>query len=213
MDAKTIVFLLADVLMVAAGIVYGWKFVRKRNYLLGIEWWVVATSGTNFFFYALTNSQFLYDISYFFDAFSRAFGLPLIGVAGLMAVTHRYRPSGLTDVLWFVGCIAGTVVLVSVDAVAPAKPWFYLVMWTLYSFYLAYFAWRLLQAGARAHALGMTVVLVTSQVIATVYDFFHIPGDDAQHTLFYIAALSTWAYSLFETYHAYCALERAERIA
>jgi hypothetical protein len=212
MDLKTAVFLLADALMVAAGVVYGWKFVKKRNYLLGIEWWVVATSGTNFFFYALTKSQFLYDISYFFDAFSRAFGFPLIAVAGLMVVTHRYRPSALTDVVWFVGCIAATFALISIDAVVPAKPWFYLVMWTVYSAYLAYFIWRLLRVGERRHALGMTVVLVSSQLIATIYDFFHIPGDDPEHTLFYIAALSTWAYALFETYYAYCALERAEKI-
>lgn len=210
MDVKTMLFLLADILMVAAAAVYGWKFVRKRNYLLGIEWWVVGVSGTNFFIYALTQSQVLYDISYFFDAFSRAFGFPVIAVAGLMVLTHRYKPSALADVAWFAASVAGTVVLLS-DALAPARPWFYLVMWTGYSCFLAYFIRRLLKAGQRFHALGMTVVLVTSQAIATIYDFFHIPGDDDQHTLFYIATLSTWAFALFEQYYAYCALERAEK--
>lgn len=209
MDPKTLVFLLADAAMVAAGAIYGVKFLRKRNYLLGLEWLIVALSGTNFFFYALSGSHALYNISYFFDAFSRAFGFPLIAVAGLMAVTHRYKPSTLADITFFGASVAGTVVLVAADFVVPAKPWFYLAMWTGYSICLAYFAWRLLIVGEKTHAIGMFLVMLSAQAIATIYDFFHIPGDDDQHTLFYILALSTWAFSLFETYHAYCALERA----
>ena len=210
MDLKTLMFLLADVVMVAAGVVYGWKFLKKKNYLLGVEWLVVATSGTNFFFYSLSQSQALYNISFFFDAFSRAFGFPVIAVAGLMVVTHRYRPSTVADVAFFVGSTIATFVLLA-DALTPIRPWFYLVMWTAYSGYLAYFVWRLLKAEEFGHALALTLVLVSSQAIATIYDFFHIPGDDEQHTLFYIAALFTWAYALVATYHAYCAIERAEK--
>lgn len=210
MDLKLCFFLLADAAMVAAAATYGWKFLNKRNYLLGLEWWIVGLSGTNFFFYSLSGSHFLYNISYFFDAFSRAFGFPLIATAGLMAVTHRYKPSVFADVALFVLGTAGAIVLVTVDAVAPAKPWFYLVMWSAYSVYLVYFAWRLLRAGEKAQAFGFAVSLVAAQVIASLYDFYKIPGDDDQHTLFYIAALSTWAYSLLQTYYAYCALERAE---
>lgn len=211
MDIKLVVFLLADAAMVASAAIYGWKLLRQRNYLLGLEWWVVGVSGTNFFFYSLSGSARLYDISYFFDAFSRAFGFPVIAVAGLMAATHRYKPSALADVAFFAGSIVGTIVLLYVGALEPVKPYFYLVMWGLYSVYLAYFVWRLLRVGENLNALGLGLALVSAQVIATIYDFFHIPGDDDQHTLFYIAALSTWGYSLFATYYAYCALERAEK--
>lgn len=41
--------------------------------------------------------------------------------------------------------------------------------------------------------------------ISTIYDFFHIPDDDEQHTIFYIAALSTWALIVVVLYYAYCA--------
>jgi hypothetical protein len=99
---------------------------------------------------------------------------------------------------------------VAVDFVAPAKPYFYLAMWTAYSIFLAYFAARLWSAGQRGHAIGLCLVLLSSQAIASIYDFFHLPGDDEEHTLFYIFALSAWAFSLVGTYYAYCALERAD---
>lgn len=210
MGLKFLVFCLADAVMVAAGATYGCKFLKKGNYLLGLEWLIVALSGTNFFFYALSGSEFLYRISYFFDAFSRGFGFTVIAVAGLMAVTHKYKPSILVDIAFFVLSGLVTVALVAADVVTPAKPWFYLVMWSAFSLYLAYFAWRLLAAGEKAHALGVIVVVLTCQAIASIYDFYPIPGDDDQHTLFYIAALLSWGYALFELYFAYGALERVE---
>lgn len=210
MDIKTLVFLVADAVMVLAGCLYGLKFLKKRNYLLGLEWLIVGLSGANFFLYSLTGSHFVYNISYFFDAFSRAFGFPVIATAGLMAVTHGYKPSTLADAGFFVASFVGAVILVAADSVAPAKPWFYLVMWTAYSIYLTHFSWRLLRAGEKAHAIGLFLVMLSSQVIASIYDFYKIPGDDDEHTLFYVLALSAWAYSLVETYYAYCALERAE---
>lgn len=234
-EFKSIGFLVADFLMVAAGAIYGWKFLKKKNYLLGLEWWIVAISGTNFFFWALAHdagleglSAGLYSVAYYFDAFSRAFGFPVIAVAGLMAVTHFYRPSKLTDMLWFAGSFMAAAVLMVVateyrgvlgsfgestlvQTIEAAKPWFYLLMWTAYSGFLAYFAWRLFRVGERLHGWSMVVVMVSGQTVATIYDFFEIPGDDAEHTLFYILALSAWAFSLFAIYHAYSALERAQR--
>jgi hypothetical protein len=209
MDLKSLFFLAADALMVVAGCVYGWKFFKARNYLLGLEWLIVGLSGANFFLYFLTGSHSVYQVSYFFDAFSRAFGFPVIATAGLMALTHGYKPSAMADVAYFIASFAGAVVLVAVDAVAPAKPWFYLAMWTAYSLYLTRFAVRLLGAGRKMHALGMLLVMLTSQAIATVYDFYKIPGDDDEHTVFYIFALLTWSFALVQTYYAYRALEGA----
>lgn len=210
MDPISLAFLAADATMVAAGCIYGLKFLKQRNLLLGFEWLIVGLSGANFFAYFLTGSPVVYSVSYFFDAFSRAFGFPVIAVVGLMAATHRYKPSAWLDAGLFIACFAGAWVLVAVDAVAPAKPWFYLAMWSAYSVFLCYFMARLWRAGQTGHALGLLLVMLTSQAIATVYDFYHLPGDDNEHTLFYILALSTWAFSLIETYHAYGALQRAE---
>lgn len=49
MDLKTALFALADIFMIFAGLTYGWKFIRDyKNYLLGLEWIIVGSSGTNF---------------------------------------------------------------------------------------------------------------------------------------------------------------------
>jgi hypothetical protein len=99
-----------------------------------------------------------------------------------------------------------------VNTIETIKPWFYLVLWTLCSCFLTYFAWRLFQVGERLHGWSMLTAMVAAQTIATIYDFFKIPGDDANHTLFYIAALSTWAFLTVALYYGYCALERKQQV-
>ena len=54
MSIKELLFAVADLLMIFAGFTYGWKFIRNyKNYLLGIEWIIVATSGVNFLIYGM----------------------------------------------------------------------------------------------------------------------------------------------------------------
>lgn len=232
-EYKTIFFLVADVLLIAAGTIYGWKFLKKRNSLLGLECLIVAISATNLLFSALlisvpgfeSISLTLYGNALFLDAFSRASGFPLIAMAGLMALTHAYHPSRSAEIIWFASSFAAAGILIAVapenrhilgtfadstlvHAIEAIKPWFYLVMWSLCSCFLAYFAWRLFQVGERLHGWSILAAMVAAQTIATIYDFFKIPGDDADHTLFYIAALSTWAFLTVALYYAYCALER-----
>lgn len=209
MDTRIILLLLADVLLLTSSLVYGLKFLRKRNYLLGVEWLVVTVSTTNLLIYLLSEWQTAYDISFFLDAFSRGFGIPVIATAGLMAVTHGYKPSTRTDVLWFAASIAGTFVLVGADFMKKPLPYFYVLMWTAFSVYIAYFAWRLKRAGKGGHAAAVALGLVAGQVIACIYDFYRIPGDQDQ-MIFFTLALTTWAYSLAAMYYAYGALERAE---
>ena len=203
---------LADALLILAGIVYGVKFLRKRNYLCGIEWLIMATSGTNFFLWALFGWQVCYDAAHFFDAFSRSFGFPVVAVAGLMAVTHNYQPSRLADALYFLLGFAGAAVLVAADhspAFAVYKPPFYMLTCVVFLAYLAYFAVRLQTVGETLHAMGTVLVVASGLAIAIFYDYLPLPGDDADRTLFYTAALSVWAFMLFELYCAYRALERA----
>ena len=209
MEPKIIMLLLADLLLLASSLVYGLKFLRKRNYLLGVEWLVVTVSTTNLLIYLLSEWQTAYSISFFLDAFSRGFGIPVIATAGLMAVTHGYRPSMRADLLWFVASLAGTFVLVGTDFMKTPLPYFYLIMWTAFSVYIAYFAWRLKRAGAAGHAAAVVLALVAGQAVACIYDFYRIPGDEDQ-VIFFTLALTTWAYSLAAMYYAYGALERAE---
>ncbi|QUN32329.1 MULTISPECIES: hypothetical protein [Cupriavidus] len=210
MELSFYILCLSIATLVATSLIFGLKFLGKRNYLLGFEWLVVTFSASNFLLYFLGGVEFSYRISYFLDAFSRGFGIPVIATAGLMAVTHRYKPSILSDVLFFAAAIAATAVLVSADFMAQPRPYFYVAMWSAFSVYLAYFAWRLLSAGEGLLALGVLVVLLTSQAIATIYDFYKIPGDDEQ-ALFYVLACLAWSLMCVVMYYAYGALERAEK--
>jgi hypothetical protein len=145
MDQRSLVLVISSVLLALSSFVFGWKFMTKRNYLLGLELWVVGVSATNAVGFFATGSPVSYEISHFFDAFSRGFGMPVIAVAGLMAITHGYKPSIRQDVLVFVACFAGTFVLVGADFIAGFLPYYYLTMWILLSIYLVYFVVRLIR--------------------------------------------------------------------
>ena len=211
MDLRSLILMFSSALLALSSFVFGWKFVKKHNYLLGIEMWVVGTSATNAVGYFATGNATSYEVAHFFDAFSRGFGLPLIVVAGMMVITHGYKPSIRQDVLAFVASFAATCVLVWAPFVQGVLPYYYVVMWGLLSVYLAFVVKRLLDIGAVLQAMALLVALVTSQAIACIYDFYKIPGDETNVVFnFYTLALCTWAYWMPAIYFAYCALERAK---
>ncbi|WKG05495.1 hypothetical protein [Mycolicibacterium sp. HK-90] len=208
--------LLADLCMLAAGLYYGMKFVRhQHNLLLGIEWLVIGLSGTNVLFLAATgavHSSFSYHLMVFFDAFSRSFGMTLIIVLGMLAVTHRYRPSWVVEV----GAVAAAVA-VGLNRALDVRPvelgWaiFYLVMNLAVALFMSAVAVRLWRIGERRHAIWVFVATTLGAFVAVIYDFVHIPGDDAEHTLFYILAMSVWALMLVTYYHGYHVLAMSRR--
>ncbi|NHQ91933.1 hypothetical protein [Janthinobacterium lividum] len=209
MEFKYYIYCLADTVLIATSLNYGVKFLKKRNFLLGGEWLVVAFSATNLLINALTEVPEFLNISLFCDAFSRAFGIPVIAIAGLMAVTHRFKPSTFVDVTLFAAGLVVTVFVWEADFLIEAKPYFYLVMWTLFSVYLLGFAFRLARAGEKLQAASVVLAMLFAQTIASIYDFYHIPGDD-DHVIFYSFALLAWSFLGFSLHHAYCALERLQ---
>ncbi|MET8424482.1 transporter [Nocardia sp. NPDC004860] len=213
MDIKNLLLLLADLWMIFAGFTYGSKFIRNfRNYLLGLEWIIVATSGTNFFFFALLGAHRtspMYHIALFFDAFSRAAGITLILILGLMKVTHRYKPSLPTDIAVFaLATVAGLYLSIFADRIGVAGATFYVVVNVITSVFLLYFVRRLWNIDERGQAIGVVLATAAAFVIAATYDFYHIPGDDENHTFFYIGALATWGFQMMMYYYAYRALHR-----
>jgi len=208
MEVRDILSILSCILLVLSGAIYGFKFIGKKNYLLGLEWLIVAFSGSNLLIYLFTEWKVNYSISFFLDAFSRGFGIPIVATLGLMAVTHNYKPSVLKDLVIFAASFAATFVLVLADFVREPLPYFYVLMWSCYTLYLAYFTWRLIRVGESLHALATAVGAVAALVVAIVYDFFPIPGDD-NHMIFMTFALTTWSYTLIQMYYAYGALGRA----
>lgn len=220
MDVKSLLFVLADLSMIVAGYTYGIRFIRNyRNYLLGLEWIIVASSGVNFLIWALLGgpeTSPMFDLAIFLDAFSRSVGITLILVVGLMKVTHGFRPSVAVDVAVFGLAIAAGLLLAQLgghpDAAAGPPPinvpiaTFYVVVNLVTTVFLLYFAWRLWRVDARSHALGVVAVTIAGTVIAAIYDFYPIPGDDAHKTILYILALSTWASQMVVYYYGYRAL-------
>lgn len=209
METQVVLALLSSFLLIASGTIYGVKFLYKRNYLLGFECLIIAFSATNFLVYLLTKWTIPYGISFFLDAFSRGFGIPIVAVLGMMAVTHDYKPSVLKDALIFAVSFAATFVLIGADFMAGPLPYFYVIMWTGYSLYLVYFIARLGYLGERLHALGMTVAMVLGLAVAFIYDFFPIPNDESK-VVFLTLALTTWSYIMVQMYYAYSAFERAK---
>ncbi|WP_406864231.1 transporter [Streptomyces sp. HUAS MG47] len=211
MELKDLLFLLADVWMITAGFTFGWKFIRNfRNYLLGLEWIIVATSGSNFLVYALLGadeSSPMYTAAHFLDAFSRSVGITLILVLGLMGATHRYKPSKATDVGVFAFAAAvGLVLQLFGERLGLGMAVFYVVVNVLTTLFLVYFSKRLWAIGEKRLAVGAGLATAAAFLIAATYDFFPIPGDDEAHTVFYTAALSTWGFQMCMYYFAYRAL-------
>lgn len=217
---KDLLFLAADLWMIFVGYFFGWRFIKHYgNYLLGLEWMIVATSGTNFLLWALLGGDegsVLYDLAYFFDAFSRSVGITLILVLGLMAVTHRYKPSRTTDVTLFgLGAVAALYLSqFHVDGLdgqtgPTLVATLYVVTNLLTAVFLAYFTKKLWALGARNLATWTGLVTVAATTIAVTYDFFPLPFDDADRTIFYTAALATWGTQGFIYFLAYRRMHEA----
>ncbi|WP_433633756.1 transporter [Nocardia sp. CA-120079] len=208
MSIRELLFAVADIWMITVGFTYGIKFIRNyKNYLLGLEWIIVATSGTNFLIYGLIKAGHdspMYAFAYFLDAFSRSVGITLILVLGLMSVTHRYKPSVAVDIGAFaLAGAAGFVLSQFAEAIGTPGKIFYIVVNVLTTLFLVYFAKRLWDIGERGHAIWTAIATACGFIVASIYDFVHIPGDDAEHTLFYICALSSWGLQMFTYFRAY----------
>ena len=214
---QDLLFLVADLWMVVAGFFCGWRLLRRyNNYLLGVEWMIVATSGVNFLVWALLGADendAQSSLVYFLDAFSRSVGITLILVLGLMKVTHRYKPSRGVDVAVFGVAIVAALFLrpfhgadLHTDRGAFWVSAFYVVVNLLTAAFLCYFVKRLWSAGARWPAVWTGLVTAAGTTIAITYDFFPLPFDDANRTIFYTAALATWGTQGFVYFRAYRAL-------
>ena len=216
MSLRELLFAVADLWMITVGFTYGIKFIRNyRNYLLGVEWIIVATSGTNFLIYGLLKAGHdspMYAFAYFLDAFSRSIGITLILVLGLMKVTHRYKPSLTVDIGAFAlaGVVGFALSTFAEELGTPGKI-FYIVVNVPTTLFLIYFSKRLWDIGERRHAVWAAVATACAFVIAAIYDFVSLPGDDAEHTIFYTFALSTWGLQMFVYYRAYRAFDEHNR--
>ncbi|MGE8065057.1 hypothetical protein [Pseudomonas sp. NPDC089569] len=204
--------LVSCVMLVVCGLYYGAAFIKRKNYLLGVEFLIVGISATNFTTFIATGWQTNYNIAIFLDAFSRGVGVPIIATLGLMAVTHNYKPSAGKDALLFLGGFIAAVIYFLSSAFKESLPYFYVLMWSAYTLYLSYFTWRLARAGELLHAVATSLGGAAGLTVALRYDFFPIPGDDTK-MIFMTFAFLTWSYSIVQLFYAYCALQRSRKVS
>ncbi|MBC3189961.1 transporter [Pseudonocardia sp. C8] len=228
-DIYALAFLIGDVIMIVGGYWAGWKFIKQyRNYLLGIEWFIIATSGVNFLVWALRfpedkeagQASLQYSVAFFLDAFSRSVGITLLLVVGFMAVTHRYKSSIAVDaVIFTVGIGAGLYLGQSkfqdhVDDAGhhilhPGPATIYLVVNLLTLIFLLYLTKRLWDIGATKVGIATLLVSLAATGIALIYDFFPFPDavDPLEdRPLFYALALTVWGLQMITYLFAYRAL-------
>ena len=215
---RDLLFAAADIWMIAIGFICGIKFIRTySNWLIGLEWIIMATSGTNFLIYGVTKAGAdspMYHIAYFLDAFSRSIGFTVILVLGLLAVTHRYHPPRAVEVGAFaLAAVLGYFLSEFATEIGTPGKVFFLVMALGVSAFFVYYGQRLWALGEHTHAVWVWIATVLNVVVASIYDFWHIPGDDAAHTLFYILALFTWGLTMLVVYRSYVAFDAHNRAA
>ena len=214
---KDLLFLASDLWLMATTWTYGIKLWRNyRNQLLTLEYFVVAVSSTNFLLWSLLGahkSSPLYDLAYALDAFSRSFGITLILVIGLLAVTHGYKPPTWVKVGATGLAVAGALIFgrMHSDHLVHDFPHltlavFYVVTNLLTTVFLAYFTMRLWQTGATRIAVLTGLVTAAATYVAVTYDFFPFSFDDADRTIFYTIALTVWGCQAITYYHAYKAM-------
>ena len=213
---KELLFLAADLWLMATTWIFGFKMLRFRNHLLSLEWFVVAVSSTNFLLWSLLGgdeSSPMYHLAYILDAFSRSFGFTLLLVVGLLTVTHGYKPP-LPVKLGVVALTAVSAVILGPihsdtlehDALHLSVASFYVATNLLTTAFLAYFTVRVWQTGARLIATLTGLATAAGTYVAVTYDFFPFDFDDEYRTIFYTIALNVWGCQAITLYFAYRAL-------
>ena len=153
MELIDIFALFSCVLLVVCGLYYGAAFVRRKTTCLAwnFDSWYFRDKLYDLHRYRLANQL---RCCHFLDAFSRGVGVPIVGTLGLMAVTHGYKPSPAKDFILFLAAFSVTAIYFLSTAFKPWLPYFYVLMWALYTLYLLYFIWCLVRAGEFLHALA-----------------------------------------------------------
>lgn len=221
---KDLLFLASDLWLMATTWTFGTKLWRNyRNQLLTLEYFVVAVSSTNFLLWSLLGahkSSPMYHLAYALDAFSRSFGITLILVIGLLAVTHGYKPPTWVKLGATGLAIAGALVFGPMhsdhlvhDFPHVALATFYVVTNLLTTAFLAYFTTRLWRMGATRLAVLTGLVTAAATYVAITYDFFPLSFDDKNRAIFYTIALTVWGAQAITYYYGYKAMREDNEAA
>lgn len=210
MEPRDLFALLSCILLVISGLFYGAAFIRRKNYLLGLEFLIVGISASNFTTFIATGWQANYNIAIFLDAFSRGWGASYRYARAngsyprLQTVARQGHPH-------FCSWLCRYRRLFPVWNHRGIPPLFLCIH--VVSLYLVscYFTLQLACAGEALHTLATIAGGLAGLVVALRYDFFPIPGDDTK-MVFMTMAFLAWSYSMVQLYYAYGALERSNKV-
>lgn len=204
--------LFASAALVFVGVVFGRKFIKLRNYLLGYEWYILAISSTSGAVFAFGHVQAAGALWHYLDLFSKLLGIPLIAGLGLLKVTHGYEPSKRVDVAAFVGSIVATGVLVAHPEWADAT---LVAVWVAsagYTVILLMLTWQCFKYKLKREGWLLVTVIAVNLYVAGFEDFLVLaPSDHMPVKLSeFVMAYLTWSVSFALTYLFYVSLARAK---
>lgn len=213
-DARTALLLLGCFFLAFSGFFYGLKFLKLGNQILGYEYLIVGSSSVNFLFYNATLYPSSYELMLYLDSFSRAFGFPVLGTLGFMLITHQLQLSTRSKVLLFSITLALTAVILYSDFFTPALAYFYLVVMYPFCLFMLYVAKKVLDLKKIKVGLSLVFTTIANIVIASIYDFYKIPGEETNVVFnFFFLALMTWSSAFVAMYYAYVALYESKNTA
>lgn len=212
-DLRTALLVFGCLSLGIVGWVYGLKFLKLGNHILGYEYLIVGSSGLNFLLYVITLYQPSYDLMLYLDAFSRLFGFPILGTLGFMSVTHQLKVSTPAKAALFISTLVLTAVILLSDFMVQVLPYLYLIVIYPFFLYLFYVAKRLFDIGRAGVGILLLTTTLASLLIATIYDLYQIPGEETNVVFnFFFLALVAWSAFFVAMYYAYVALDDARDI-
>jgi hypothetical protein len=197
------------------GLIYGLRFLKLKNYLLGFEWIILGLSSMCGIIFLASGSVHIEQIWTFFDVFSRLFGITIIGSIGLLKVTHTIVPSHRFDAGIFALGFAASAAFIANPALEQqiGLPIAELVMAAIFLTIIFIVAWQCFKRRLYLSALAMLATLILFSYVSLMGDFHELGPDGIPiHLVNFSTAHLVWAFGFAAIYHSYAALARAKRI-
>jgi hypothetical protein len=203
---------LVSIMLVFTGVLYGTKFLKAGNPLLGYEWYILAFSASNAALYFVNGHETHINIALFCDAFSRIVGIPVIGTLGIMQMTHDLSLSKAMKV----GCFVLGAVVAAILRLSPSLntllPVGSAVIGLAFTWIMVHMIIRLFRIGNTFHGVLMTLTTVILFLVSMADGIFTVPNPHKIIFLdFWFFSNLVWALGFAEIYYAYRAIEASKQ--
>jgi hypothetical protein len=218
MSARDFVMIIAAFSLAFTGLYYGTKFLRLGSRLLGWEWVVLGVSSTSMLLAILFQSAFFEAASFYFDAFSRGVGFPVIATLGFVELFRGRKFPWQFDVAAFAAGAVFAWAARTVWAESPTLQEFYMVAGVVFNLCMLYFAAKLFAVRLVGHGIGIIAGLIALVGVSLLEGgFIAFPGEETNVLFNWLTiALFVWALvfaQYFFAYRAYEAVTGGQRVS